>query len=116
MVSFIPELRLPKNKLLRDDPAAYAAQLQRAVSDWSRQVFYGVFRIDTDQTVITTGVLTVGALAGIERSTDPGDPVEGRYVIWMSDGTAAGDDGDLMIKLTAGGVTKTGTLVDHSAL
>ena len=33
----------------------------------------------------------------------------------MSDGTDSGDDGDIMIKITAGGVTKTVTLVDFSA-
>lgn len=51
-----------------------------------------------------------------ERATDPANPAEGHSVIWHSDGTAAGDDGDIMIKITAGGVTKTGTLVDFSAL
>lgn len=50
-----------------------------------------------------------------ERSTDPGDPVEGQSSLWQSDGTASGDDGDIMMKITAGGVTKTVTLVDFSA-
>ena len=49
-------------------------------------------------------------------SSDPADPPEGGYVLWLSDGTGAGDTGDLMIKITDGGVTKTGTLVDFSAL
>jgi len=51
-----------------------------------------------------------------ERSTDPDDPQEGESVIWQSDGTGAGDDGDILIKITAGGVTATGTLVDYSTL
>lgn len=51
-----------------------------------------------------------------EKSADPDDPDEGKAVIWMSDGTGAGDDGDLMCKITAGGATKTGTLVDFSAI
>lgn len=51
-----------------------------------------------------------------ELSADPDDPSEGESIIWQSDGTGAGDDGDIMIKITAGGVTKTGTLVDFSAL
>ena len=51
-----------------------------------------------------------------ERGTDPNDPDEGRWVIWMSDGTGAGDDGDVMVKITAGGVTKTATLLDFSTL
>jgi len=36
--------------------------------------------------------------------------------MWMSDGTGAGDDGDIMMKITAGGSTKTATLADFSAL
>jgi hypothetical protein len=55
-------------------------------------------------------------LHGAETDTDPEDPQEGNYVIWMSDGTGSGDDGDIMIKITAGGTTKTGTLVDFSTL
>jgi len=51
-----------------------------------------------------------------EQAVDPADPIEGQSVIWQSDGTGAGDDGDIMIKITAGGVTKTATLVDYSAV
>lgn len=55
-------------------------------------------------------------LAGVELSADPANPADGSYIIWQSDGTGAGDDGDIMVKITAGGVTKTGTLVDYSTL
>lgn len=53
-----------------------------------------------------------------EQDSDPSDPDEGESVIWQSDGASAnsGDDGDIMIKITAGGVTKTGTLIDFSGL
>ena len=51
-----------------------------------------------------------------ERTSDPDAPSEGQWVIWMSDGTGAGDDGDIMVKIKAGGVTKTTTLIDFSAL
>ena len=51
-----------------------------------------------------------------ELAADPADPAEGKHIIWQSDGTGYGDDGDICIKITAGGVTKTGTLVDFSAL
>ena len=51
----------------------------------------------------------------LESGTDPSDPAEGKCIIWMSDGTGSGDDGDIMIKITAGGTTKTATLVDFSA-
>jgi len=56
------------------------------------------------------------AIRLVERSTDPADPAEGQAVIWMSDSTGSGDDGDIMLKITVGGVTKTGTLVDYSGL
>ena len=50
-----------------------------------------------------------------ESGTDPADPAEGHSIIWLSDGTGSGDDGDLMVKITAGASTKTVTLVDFSA-
>tara|TARA_R100000808_G_scaffold13906_2_gene33331 strand:- start:20255 stop:20572 length:318 start_codon:yes stop_codon:yes gene_type:complete len=52
----------------------------------------------------------------LEKSADPSNPAEGEATIWMSDGTGAGDDGDIMIKITAGGSTKTATLIDFSAV
>jgi hypothetical protein len=55
-------------------------------------------------------------LRGQEKSADPSDPDEGNFILWMSDGTGSGDDGDIMIKITAGGSTKTGTVVDFSGL
>ena len=53
-------------------------------------------------------------IGGLERSADPDAPGEGYFVIWMSDGTGLGDDGDVMIASTAGGSTKYGTLFDFS--
>jgi hypothetical protein len=49
-----------------------------------------------------------------ERSSDPSEPAEGEMVIWMSDGTGKGDDGDVMVASKAGGTTNYGTLFDHS--
>jgi hypothetical protein len=37
-------------------------------------------------------------------------------VLWRSNGTGAGDDGDFMMKATTGAVTRTATLSDYSAL
>ena len=51
-----------------------------------------------------------------ERSSDPDDPPEGMTVIWMSDGTGAGADGDVIAKVTAGGSTGTATIIDKSSL
>ena len=57
-----------------------------------------------------------GALTIKEKSSDPASPAEGYAVLWMSDGTGTGDDGDILIKITAGGSTKTATLVDFSGV
>jgi len=35
-------------------------------------------------------------------SADPSNPVEGSAVLWISDGTGSGDDGDVMVKVSAG--------------
>lgn len=56
-----------------------------------------------------------GGISGLEKSADPAEPAEGEYVIWMSDGTGKGDDGDVLIASKAGGTTKYTTLFDHSA-
>ena len=61
-------------------------------------------------------VSNVTSLSLLEKSSDPSDPAEGNAVIWMSDGTGTGDDGDILIKITAGSVTKTATLIDFSAI
>lgn len=57
-----------------------------------------------------------GEFGAQELSADPSDPPEGKFKIWMSDGTGSGDDGDIMIKITAGATTKTATLIDFSAV
>lgn len=62
------------------------------------------------------GLRISGYLSFDELSADPANPPEGQSVMWQSDGTGAGDDGDIMMKITAGGSTKTTTLVDFSAI
>lgn len=49
------------------------------------------------------------------QTAEPADPVNNSAVMWMTDGTGAGDAGDVMVKVTSGSVTKTITLVDYSA-
>ena len=56
-----------------------------------------------------------GAIHFIERSSDPTEPGEGFAVIWMSNGTGKGDDGDVLIASKAGGSTTYAILFDHSA-
>lgn len=80
----------------------------------------GALGIGANTTVIgntsTTLTKIFGGLVGKELSSDPADPAEGEHVLWQSDGTGSGDDGDVMIKITAGGTTKTATLIDFSVL
>lgn len=65
---------------------------------------------------LVNSVMTFTDLGLLEKSADPSAPAEGNAVIWMSDGTGAGDDGDIMVKITAASSTKTATLVDFSAV
>jgi len=53
-------------------------------------------------------------ISGKGRSTDPADPLDGKHVIWQSDGTDSGDAGDIMIKINQGGTVITETLLDFS--
>lgn len=63
----------------------------------------------------TTGIAARfdGAIRIAERSTDPSAPAEGQCIIWMSDGTSSGADGDLMATCTAGAVTNTRVFSAH---
>ena len=56
------------------------------------------------------GVLT------LQQQGEPSDPSEGAGVLWLSNGTGAGDAGDLMWKSTESAVTKTETLIDFSGI
>jgi hypothetical protein len=61
------------------------------------------------------GVLSsIDTITLLEKSADPSEPSEGEAVIWLSDGTGKGDDGDVLVASQAGGTTKYGTLFDHS--
>jgi hypothetical protein len=61
-------------------------------------------------------LINFGTVYMSEQSADPDDPVEGMSVMWQSDGTGSGGDGDIMMKITAGGSTKTATVIDFSAV
>jgi hypothetical protein len=70
--------------------------------------------LDVDAALTATTV-DAESFKMLERSADPSEPTEGEAVVWMSDGTGKGDDGDVMIASKAGGTTNYGTLFDHSA-
>jgi len=74
----------------------------------------GIVRAGTDL-VADANILGGAHLRLTERSSDPADPGEGKFQLWMSDGTGSGDDGDIYVKITAGGSTKTISIVDFSA-
>lgn len=74
------------------------------------QLFRRVSQLENVPTMAENGLVIK------ERSSDPPNPSEGSFVIWMSDGTGYGDDGDVIIKITAGGITKTKILADFSAI
>jgi len=92
----------------------------------------GVFTIGTDTVAVPdtyTDLITVtsnaanasittltgwggGILQLKECSAQPADPAEGHSVIWQSDGTGFGNDGDLCIITAAGGALYTNTIVN----
>lgn len=47
---------------------------------------------------------------------EPANPANDDSVAWLSTGTGYGDAGDLCIKITEGGSTKSATLADYSAM
>lgn len=93
---------------------------QLVTADNSIAIGYNAFTTKSNQAVVGNASVTEtvlrGAIVRNELGADPADPAEGTYVTWMSNGAGAGDDGDIMVKITAGGVTKTATLIDFSAL
>lgn len=63
-----------------------------------------------------TGIITAPTITDstftIAQIAEPGDPADEHSVIWCSNGTGAGDVGDIMLKIQHGGVVKSKTLVD----
>jgi len=51
----------------------------------------------------------------LERSSDPPEPAEGEAILWMSDGTGKGADGDIIVASQAGGTTKYGIIFIHAS-
>ena len=68
-----------------------------------------------DGTLDVTGDTTLTRILLTEKTTDQAAQGEGSTVIWMSDGSGSGADGDIMVKITAGATTNTFTLVDFEA-
>ena len=103
-----------------DSPTFTGVTLVNAITEFSMD---GIFADDSDlavptekavKTYVDNNAGSVSPLEMTELSSDPDKPAEGENVIWMSDGTEYGDDGDLVIAATAGGVTKRAVLWDFS--
>jgi len=58
----------------------------------------------------TRGTINISQYSFTERSTDPYFPSAGNSVMWMSDGTASGDDGDMLITINTGAALTTSKL------
>jgi len=87
-----------------------------AANEIINSLIYGVFNAaSASQSLRINGYgIIKEALKLLERSSDPLEPAEGECVIWLSDGTGKGDDGDVIIASQAGGTTNYGTLFNHS--
>ena len=86
-------------------------QGQSLIGDWSVTGSLDTATVSGDGTQLVFNLLHLQ-----EQSADPADPPEGMAILWQSDGTGAGDDGDILMKITAGGSTKPATLVDFSGV
>jgi len=62
-----------------------------------------------------TGIIITSAITDstvtIAQIAEPGDPPDEHSVIWCSNGTGAGNVGDIMLKIQHGSVVKSKTLV-----
>jgi len=78
------------------------------------------YQLDEFRRIITdtiTFLQDANRLGDGALSSDPNDPTTNHAVIWQSDGTGTGGDGDIMMKITdSSGTTKTTILVDFSAV
>lgn len=61
-------------------------------------------------------LLIKGAFLQQALSTEPANPPNNHYVVWLSDGKGVGEPGDVMIKVSAGGITKTSVLLDFDTV
>jgi hypothetical protein len=72
--------------------------------------------------VSVTGSISNGSKPAIRichelsEAAEPDDPADNSSVIWLSNGTGYGDQGDLCAKITEGGGTSSFTIVDFSAI
>lgn len=116
-------------QITASSPAPYQKQGELAYSTDTGQLYISngtqFLRIITENSDNNSGFGTTnpktkihntGAYTQEALSTDPINPDEGYSVQWISDGTGSGDAGDVMMKITAGGITKTATLLDFSAI
>lgn len=105
---------LTNGAFITDETTLPSDQLDSLHTNTSGSLSVG-FRNPAETLHIYGNTKLEGPLILKERTYDPDNPEDGSSVLWMSNGHGSGDDGDIMIKITSGGVTKTVTLVDFSA-
>lgn len=88
-----------------------SANNQLDIFDWTGEVKDAtpLMTIDRDRDCVRFENLEL-----MERSSDPPAPLEGNAIVWMSDGTGKGADGDVLIASTVSGITKYKLLFDYS--
>jgi hypothetical protein len=78
----------------------------RELTQWLQQVMFSYFND-------LSNAFQVTILKQIEGN--PPQPMAGKAIIWVSDGTGKGDAGDVMVAVNDGTDTKYGTIFDFSA-
>ena len=94
--------------------AAAAGENRWELADGSIHVAHTTHNVGIGTNGPDTALEINGALT-LDEMAEPDDPADGKCVIWFSNGTGAGSDGDLLIKRTVGGTVTTNT-IDLSAL
>ena len=88
----------------------YSLGNQSYLPGGSLMVTIGTTGIDLEN----DGTFTAQNIVIVERTAEPAKPAEGKAVLWMTNGTGIGDDGDVIIGVTAGGSSKYTIIHDHS--
>ena len=58
---------------------------------------------------------SLSTLSLLEQSSDPANPSNGVGILWLSDGTDSGDAGDILVKVTVAGETRSAILFNFSS-
>lgn len=106
-----------KIDLSSDDTASYEAKTSGTPSLPNIKIGEINTSSNTSKEIKRSAQIPTNYLRFNEKSSDPADPDSGTSIMWQSDGTGSGDDGDIMMKISdSGGTVKTATVVDFSSV